>query len=341
MLEGLARWSYRRRWLMLTMWIVALFGFGFLGSTVGGDYSNDFSLPGTESQEAYDLLKEKFSTRAGDTADIVFKAEAGVDNPAVEETRTGVLDEIAQLEYVVEVQSPYYGQGQGNIAPDGNIAFATVYFEPLDGEMVPIEIVDEMNALAADAEQPGLQIEPGGPVVQFSEFEEPGGAETVGLLAAVLILLFTFGSVLAMGLPIMTALFGIAIGLSSVFLFANFLNVPDFTPQLASMIGIGVGIDYALLIVTRYRQHLAEGSSPEQSVVAALTTAGRSVVFAGTIVVISFLGMLLMGVGFVVGLGITASITVAMTILASITDSAIDADAYDRALPARQRETLY
>jgi putative drug exporter of the RND superfamily len=319
MLERLARWSYRRRWTMLGIWIVALLGFGFLASSVGGDYSNDFSLPGAESQDAYDLLVDRFPAFSGDTADIVFEAEQGVDDPQIQSTMEALFADLSELDHVVAVESPYSEEGARQIAPDGRIAFATVRFENLDQQPVPIEVVNELKSLSESAEEPGLAIEPGGSAVVFSEFQEPGGAESIGFLAAILILLVTFGSILAMFLPILMALFGIGIGLSLVFLVANFLNVPDFAPQLASMIGIGVGIDYALFIVTRYRQHLHSGDDPEAASLAALVTSGRAVLFAGTVVVISLLGMLLMGFAFIEGLAVGAAATVLVTMLASVT----------------------
>ena len=319
MLERVARWSYRHRWAMLGLWVAALFGFSTLSSVAGGEYSTDFSLPGAESQKAYDLLTERYPEFSGETADIVFRAEDGVVDPAVQSAMEALFADFAELDHVIAVESPYSEQGGRQIAPDGDIAFATVRFENLDLEPVPVEVIDELKALAEDAEQPGLTIEPGGNAVIFSEFEEPGGAEMIGLLAAILILLITFGSVLAMGLPILMALFGIAIGIALVFVFANFVNVPDFTPQLASMIGIGVGIDYALFIVTRYRQHLHAGEDPEKANLAALVTAGRAVLFAGTTVVISLLGILLMGFAFVEGVAIGGAATVLVTMLASVT----------------------
>ena len=319
MLEGVARWSYRRRWTMLGIWVAALIGSGLLASSVGGDYSNDFSLPGAESQEAYDLLLDRFPAFAGDTADIVFQAEDGVTDPQVQSALEGLFAEVSELDHVLAIESPYTEEGARQIAPDGLIGYATVRFENLEQQPVPVEVVDELKALSQDAEAPGLAIEPGGSAVVFSEFEEPGGAESIGFLAAIIILLVTFGSVLAMLLPIMMALFGIGIGLSLMFLFANFLNVPDFAPQLASMIGIGVGIDYALFIVTRYRQHLHAQHDPEAANLAALVTAGRAVLFAGTVVVISLLGMLLMGFAFVEGLAVGSAVTVLVTMLASVT----------------------
>jgi putative drug exporter of the RND superfamily len=319
MLERVARWSYRRRWTMLGIWVAALIGSGFLASSIGGEYSNDFSLPGAESQEAYDLLLDRFPAFAGDTADIVIQADDGLTDPQVQSALEGLFADVAELDHVLAIESPYTEEGARQIAPDGQIGYATVRFENLDQQPVPVEVIDELKALAQDAQEPGLVIQPGGSAVAFSEFEEPGGAESIGFLAAIIILLVTFGSILAMLLPIMMALFGIGIGISLMFLVANFLNVPDFAPQLASMIGIGVGIDYALFIVTRYRQHLHAQHDPEAANLAALVTAGRAVLFAGTVVVISLLGMLLMGFAFVEGLAVGSAVTVLVTMLASVT----------------------
>ena len=319
MLQRIARFSFRRRWLMLGIWIVALVGFNVLQATAGGDYSTDFSLPGADSQAAFDLLEEKFPQVAGETADIVFEAKGGVDDPEVRSAMGGLFAELSEVDRVIGIDSPYSEQGARQISPDGTIAFATIRFRAVEGEQVPIEIGTEVREIAQKVELDGLTMEPGGGVVQFSEFEEPGGAEMIGVLFAIVILIIAFGSVLAMGLPIGTALFGIGIGLSLVMLVANFVNVPDFTPQLASMIGIGVGIDYALFIVTRYRKHLHEGMDPEQATLRAIDTSGRAVLFAGTTVVISLLGILLMGFAFVEGLAIGGAATVGVTMIASIT----------------------
>src|ERR671919_679921 len=161
MLERVARWSYRRRWTMLGIWLAALIGSGFLASSIGGDYSNDFSLPGAESQEAYDLLLDRFPAFAGDTADIVFQAENGVTDPQVQSSLEGLFGELSELDHVIGVESPYTEEGARQIAPDGQIGFATVRFENLNQEPVPIEVVDELKAMSEAAEEPGLVIEPG------------------------------------------------------------------------------------------------------------------------------------------------------------------------------------
>jgi RND superfamily putative drug exporter len=318
MLERLARWCYRHRWRTVILWIVALVASISLMNVAGGDYTSDFSLPGSESQEAFDLLEEKFPARSGDSASIVFKADAGVADPEARQTMENVFARTSQLPHVVAVTSPYSEEGARQISPDGLVAFADVQFDVGVGE-IPLEVIQSMLDMGERADGPELQIEFGGGPIAQAQFEPPGGAETVGFLAAVIILLVTFGSVLAMALPLITAGIGIGIGLSLILLFANFINVPNFTPQVASMIGIGVGIDYALFIVTRYRQHLGAGTDPERAIELALTTSGRAVVFAGIIVVISFLGILLMGFPFIEGIAVGGAAAVLVTMLASIT----------------------
>jgi RND superfamily putative drug exporter len=319
MLERLARWSYTHRWRILAIWIVALVGIVFLGSTAGGDYASNFSLPGAESQHALDLLKDRFPSESGGTVDIVFKADQGVNDPTVKQAMKGYFGTIKAMPRVADVVDPYEaGQGAPQISQDGTIAFARVDFK-VQAQDVPKSEVLRLEEIGDSLERSGLQIEFGGDVIQNAQFEPPGGAEAVGFLAAIIILLITFGSLLAMALPILSALFGIGIGIALVFVFANWISVPNFTPQIASMIGIGVGIDYALFIVTRYRQGLHEGRDPEAATVVALTTAGRAVIFAGTIVVISLLGLLLMGFQFVQGIAVGAAAAVFVTMLAAVT----------------------
>ncbi|MGH2556582.1 MAG: MMPL family transporter, partial [Actinomycetota bacterium] len=229
-----------------------------------------------------------------------------------------VFARVDQLDHVVGVTSPYGQEGARQVSADDRIAFADVQFDVGTGE-IPLTVIQDLIEIGDSAESPGLRVEFGGGPIAQAQFEPPGGAESVGFLAAVVILLITFGSVLAMFLPLVTAGIGIGIGLSLILLFANFINVPNFTPQVASMIGIGVGIDYSLFIVTRYRQHLHEGMDPERAIALAMTTSGRAVVFAGIIVVISFLGILLMGFPFVEGIAVGGAAAVAVTMLAAIT----------------------
>ena len=316
MLGRVARWCYTHRWRTLVVWIVALVAAGFLGSKLGGDYTSDFSLPGAESQKAFDLLKDKFPQRSGDTSQVVFKADAGV--ASVRPRMEALFAAIEKLRHVDSVTSPYSPQGARQVSPGGKIAFADIQFDVRAND-VPNAVADQITALGKRADGPGLQIEFGGQVIEQAEQQPPGQSTAAGLLAAIVILLIAFGSVLAMGLPIMTALFGIGIGTSLILLLANFIAVPDFTTEVAAMIGLGVGIDYSLFIVTRYRRGLFEGLDPEAAVIRSMATAGRAVLFAGIVVVISLLGALLMGLAFLQGIAIGGAAVVFTMMLAALT----------------------
>jgi RND superfamily putative drug exporter len=314
MLEALARWCYRHRRATVGLWLAVIAGVNVIGSVAAGDYSNDFSLPGTESQAAYDLLKDRFPQRSGDTADAVFRAPGGVDQPAVAGRIESILAGLRDEPHVVGITE----DPATSVSSDRTIRFATVQFDTL-GSDLPVEQIRRMAREVSAAGSAGLQAELGGSVVQFAEFEEPGSEAAVGFMAAVLILLLAFGSVLAMGLPVLMAMAGIGVSLALILLYAHVVSVPDFTPQLASMIGIGVGIDYALFIVTRYRTTLAAGLGAEEATVVAITTSGRAVLFAGTTVMISFLGILLMGFTFVEGVAVGGATAVLVSMLAAVT----------------------
>ncbi|MBM3684330.1 MAG: MMPL family transporter [Actinobacteria bacterium] len=320
MLERIARFSFRRRRIVLLCWVVVLVGLGVLQGVTGSAFRTDFTLPDSESNDGFSLLRAASGGDGGGfDGTIVFRADAGVTDPTVVATMTEVFDRTRGVEGVTSLVSPYDGEvGASQIAPAGplagKVAFARVGFAPTLGQSDFLHITEEVKELLP--EQEGLQVELGGQV--FAEFEPPE-SELLGLAFAVVILLVSFGSVLAMGLPIGVALFGVGTGVTLLTLASHLINMPDFTNILAAMIGLGVGIDYALFIVTRYREAVHRGLSFEDATAESITTAGRAVLFAGCTVVISLLGMLLMGLDFVRGLGIGASIAVAMTMVASIT----------------------
>jgi RND superfamily putative drug exporter len=315
----LGTWCHDRRKLVLGLWLAILvFGFGVSGA-VGDAFRDEFNLPDVESRTGFDILDDHFGGQGtGAVGTIVFRAEQGVDDPEVESQMQALFDKAAEIDDVVVVESPYAEGGEQQISSQGSepgtIAYANVEM-PDDIEFARAgEIRDEILAEAPDID--GLEIEMGGFI--FSEFEEPN-SEALGLAFAIIILIVAFGSVLAMGLPVGVALFGIGLGTAIITLLSQVLTIPDFTTFLGIMIGLGVGIDYALLIVTRYREQLHAGHTVRESVAIALDTAGRSVLFAGTTVVISLLGMLVMGVTFVQGLAVGAAAVVAVTVAASLT----------------------
>lgn len=314
--------AYDRRAEVVLAWILVLIAVIFSVGVIGASTESSFDTPDSESARGFEILQDNFGS-AGSflSGSVVFEAPAGVDDPAVVTTMTVIFDEIGQYEEVT-VTSPYtpLGQQQGLISADGTIAYATLAFTDDTDELRASEIGGEINDLVATtlAEQgiDGLNIEVGG--AALSEFEPPE-SELIGVAFAIVILILAFGSVLAMGLPIGVALFGVGIGVGTITLLTNVMTIPDFATTLGAMIGLGVGIDYALFIVTRYREGTRAGMDKRTAVVTAIDTAGRAVVFAGATVVISLLGMFVMGLSFINGLATGAAVTVAITMVASVT----------------------
>jgi putative drug exporter of the RND superfamily len=316
MLKRLARTCYRRRWRVLAAWVVFLVAVSIFSSAAGGVFRNEFSLSGSESKQAQELLKERgFGDRAGFSGQIVFATDRGVEDPNVRQTMEQLFARIERTVPRTQVVSPYTPAGARQISDNRRIAYGEVNFADRSDAAFQ-DAADKVKAEAEAVKVSGLRLELGGQL--FGDQELPA-SEAIGIFAAIIVLLIAFGSVLAAGLPILTALFGIGTGIALVQLTANGLTMPDFTTQAVAMIGIGVGIDYALLIVTRYRQALSDGHQPESAVALAADTAGRSVVFAGTTVVIAVLGMLLINVPAVRGLAVGIALGVLMTMLAAVT----------------------
>ncbi|MCU0268613.1 MAG: MMPL family transporter [Acidimicrobiales bacterium] len=317
MFARLGRWCYRHRRIVAAAWFVGVLLIGLLSSTVGSAFRSDMSMPDVESRRGFDIVDEQFGgLGSGFEGRIVFRAEQGVTDPAVQAAMTAYFEDVRGFGDV-ELTSPYdvpaiQIASQGDEA--GKIAYATVAVSRDMPQNEAAEIGTQMRDARPQLE--GLQVEIGGDI--FAEFEPPE-SELLGLAFAIFILVLAFGSVLAMGLPIGVALAGIGVGSGLIVLLSNVVSMPDFTTTLALMIGLGVGIDYALFIVTRFREGLHHGHSVEEATVTAIDTAGRAVTFAGTTVVISLLGMLVMGMAFVTGLAVGASVVVAVTMLASIT----------------------
>ncbi|MFZ9482924.1 MAG: MMPL family transporter [Ilumatobacteraceae bacterium] len=315
MLARLARFSHRRRRLMVFgIWLPVMIALTAIGGRLG-DYNTDFSLPDSESKQVVDILKGAgLGERGGDTAQIVFSATQGIDDPAVKTAMEAMFTDVAGIPGLV-VTSPYSADGARFVSATQPIAFAEIGYE-MKGQADRIELADKVRAIGDTVDVDGLTIEYGGQL--FAEFEFPP-SELLGLIAAVIILLVAFGSVLAMGLPIGTALFGLASGIGIVGIASTFISMPEFSTQMSAMIGLGVGIDYALFIVTRYREALREGFEPEGAVVRAVDTSGRAVLFAGITVMVSLLGLFVVGLSFVRGLAVAGAIAVLVMVVASLT----------------------
>ncbi|MFF7164875.1 MMPL family transporter [Streptomyces sp. NPDC008086] len=315
----MARWCYRHRLVVLLLWLGALFGLGAASSAAGTNYANVFSLPDTDSATAYDLMEKAFPERAGDTDTVVWKVDDGsVRDESVRSLIEPALVEIGRMEGVGEVADPYAAQGAAQISRDGRIAYAQITFTE-QANAVPMELVEDVVDTAQAAERGGLQVELGGQAIARTQEPPQGTAEAVGILAAAVVLFLAFGSLFAMLLPIVVAVAGVGTGMIATMLMSHVTDVPEVAPLLGSLIGLGVGIDYALFIVTRHRRGILRGMKPEEAAVTALNTSGRAVLFAGGTVCIALAGMLVMNMRFLDGVVVATSLTVILSVLAAIT----------------------
>jgi RND superfamily putative drug exporter len=319
MLRRLVTWSYDRRRRVVALWVAAVVAATVVANVAGGDTEVDFTVPGSDSAAAVELLRDRFPAFAGGTVDVVYSAADGttdVTDPAVADRVERLAADLGKAPNVVAAEP-------AAVSPDGTTGILRVRFDE-PAEQLPAASVERVMDLAgearadSDGDGGGLRVELGGYPIEQAERRE-AGSESVGLLAALVILLVAFGSALAAGLPLLIAGFGLGVALGGVGLAANVLDVPDFGVQIATMIGIGVGIDYALFIITRHRSALAEGREPRDAVVLAGGTAGRAVVFAGSTVVVSIVGLVLMGRGYLWGVALATSLAVALVVLASVT----------------------
>jgi RND superfamily putative drug exporter len=318
-MRSLASWCFRHRRVVLALWVAALAVASFASIGVGTNFSNSFSLPNTPSTNALAILKRVSPQNSGDIERIVFETSDGlsVTSPAVEQRVKAMLATVATLQHVTHIQSPYSPIGGGQISKDGTIAYANVTFNLL-AQNISMRAAARFVNVAGSADTHGLRVAVAGQVAAKSIPPSLGGS-LPGIVLASIVLLLVFGSLAAMILPLVSALLSLGTAIGIIGLLSNVMNMPEFSTQLVLLIGLGVGIDYALFIVTRHRQGLLAGLDPEASVVKAVNTSGRAVLFAGIIVCIALLGMFALGVGFLYGVAISASIGVAFTMLAALT----------------------
>ena len=315
-LVRLADLGYRRRGRTVLAWIAALAAVLALSSTYGGTFTADYSAQGSDSAVARELLSERFPAVSGQAIDVVVRAETGVSDPAVRAQLEQLLTATRGIPHVVGTTSPY--DPTGAVSADGRTAVGQVQLDIIGPDDMPVTDTQQIIALAEAAEDDGLRIELAGQVVANAE----GGAigsEALGFAAAALILLLAFGSVIAAGLPILVAATGLGVSGALVGLLAAVVDTPDWGTALAAMLGIGVGIDYVLLMVTRYREFLVAGRPPRDAVHATMDTAGRAVLVAGGTVVISLLGLVATGLSYMQGAALAAVSAVLVVMLAAVT----------------------
>ena len=371
-MRALARAAIRYRWLVVAIWVLAAVGLFAAGRAVGSDFRSDFQLPGTQTQTVLDLLKKVDSSQTGDSDTLVVRAGgARVTDPEVQQRVAGMLAAVARAPHVLAVDSPYFdrtgteaaararlgpaatdqavqrlveqdrARAAAQVSRDGTIGYATIRFDQPANDL-PRADVQRVWDLATAARTDRIQIEGGGVAFQRVTTNEGAGAsELIGILAAAVILYIAFGSLLAMLLPLITAVLSLLSGQGIIGLLSHPVAIADFAPYLASLMVLGVGIDYALFIVTRHRRNLRAGMPVAESIEVAVNTSGRAVLFAGLTVVIALLGLIVLGVKFLVGVAIAAALCVALTMIASLTVlPALLAILGIRVLSRRQRRAL-
>ncbi|WP_344265965.1 MMPL family transporter [Streptomyces sodiiphilus] len=314
--ERVAGFAHRHRWTAIGLWLLVLAGVQVLAGAVGDNYRDDHSIGGAESEQALELMREHGSAQAGDSVRIVLRDEAGLRESGSRPRVEAMLAEVAGLPNVAAVRSPY--EDGPAVSPDGTTGYATVTLSVPSAEM-PREDTERIARTAQSAAGDGLRVALGGDAARVLAEGEGGAAEGAGILAALVILVFMFGSVLAAGLPVIVAVFAVGSTLGVIVPASHAFTVASYTPYVMMLVGLGVGIDYALLVFARYRSELLEGADSGGAARRALDTAGRSVFFAGCVVIIALLGLMALGLGGLGGMALSVALTVLLTMLASLT----------------------
>jgi len=303
--SGLARiagWCHDHRWRVLIIWLIALVGFNFGAQAAGSAFTDNLT---GGPQPVQQILNQAFPAQAGSPAQVVITTTGPITAASVEARTAQLVAALTPLAHVSQVVSPFSPAGAHQISRDGHIAYVQIDFDQQAGNL-PSAAIKKVISVAEAFGAPGYHVALGGQAISLVAAAAPGPAEGIGILAAIIIMLLAFGSVVAMGLPIITAVFGIAVAFAVLDLLSHLITTPTFAPEMMAMIGLGVGIDYALFIVTRYRQGLAEGRDPREAAAVSLATSGRSVVFAGSTVILSLVGLFILQLPFMRGLAVGA-----------------------------------
>ncbi|WP_063832354.1 MULTISPECIES: MMPL family transporter [Streptomyces] len=314
-LGRIAGWSFRNRGRTVLLWLLAAGAAFGLSAGLGAKYSADYTAPGSDSKQAQQLLTRDFPGLGGESINLVLTSDGTVTGTATRDRVKDLLARMAEVPHVSGIDDPYGPRGK--VSADGRTALGQIHLDVAVAPDMPKADTQRLLDLARPVGG-GLRVHLGGMTVQQAE-QGAIGSEGIGIAAAAVILVITFGSVVAAGLPMLTALGGLAVSSALLPVLAAIMPVPDWSTSLAAMLGIGVGIDYALLLVTRFREWRAEGLEPEAATVAALDTAGRAVVVAGMTVVVSMLGLFAMGLSFMRGAAVSAILSVLVVIAASAT----------------------
>jgi RND superfamily putative drug exporter len=336
LLYRLGRGSMRRRRLVAAIWLVVLVGLGLAAATLRGPIADNFTMPGTESQRALDLLAEQFPAASGATGTIAVKAPAdgALGSPQGQAVVKELAREAATLPGVVGAVDPFQ---VGAVSPDGRYALVQVQFATGADEVTDAQR-HAYEQVGARAEAQGWQVAPGGEVL--NAVPEVGSTEAIGVAIAAIVLVVTFGSLVAAGMTMLNALIGVGVGMAGLFALSSVVDLTSTAPILALMLGLAVGIDYSLFITSRYRQNLVEGLPPDEAVGRAVGTAGSAVLFAGATVVIALAGLAVVNIPFLTVMGLAAAATVTVAVLVAITlQPALLGFAGRRVLPRKLRSS--
>ncbi|HEY0472152.1 MAG TPA: MMPL family transporter [Kribbella sp.] len=314
LLHRVSGWAMRRAGLAVFLWVLALAAVTVASTLVGSAYRNDNTLPGTDSQKVIDTFRAHQPQGQTESLQIVLYDGGGLGGSATRARITAMLAEVGKLPHVAAVANPF--TSRGSVSQDGDTAYATVALDVAAADM-PAEDVRTIIHQAQGIAKDGLQVELGGDLVRSAQDSSGGASEGAGVLAALVILVLLFGSLLAASLPLLTAIFAVGSTLGVLVLASHFFSIPSYTAAVMTLVGLGVGIDYALLIFSRYRSELLNGAERPEAGRIALDTAGRSVLFAGCTVVIALLGLLALGLGSLRGIALGVTLTVLMTMLAA------------------------
>src|ERR1700759_1926198 len=320
-MRTVASWCFRHKWLALLGWVVGLVALVGIHSAAGSAFTDNFKLPHTGSFDAIRLLQKASPHNSGETDQLVIGVAHGkVTDPAVKARAEKVFAAVAKDPNVASVVSPYTPAASHQIAPDGQVAFANVTFTNAanQNKITAPQARAFVNSITSKSGD-GVQFQVEGNIAEAGNTNNTGGGLLFGFIAAAIVLFIVFGSFFAMILPLITAGVSLGAGTAVVGLLSHVIDIATFSTELALLIGLGVGVDYALFIVTRFKQALARGETREASVVEAIDTSGRAVLFAGLIVCIAMLGMFALGVSFLYGVAIAAAVTVAFTVIAALT----------------------
>ncbi len=318
-MRTLARWCFRHKYIVVVAWIAGLAGLNALHGAVGSAYSDNFKLPHTDSFAAVQLLQRNAPAISGETDQVVIATDTGkITDPAVRARANALFLKLRTIPHISVIASPYAPGNARQIAPNGRIAYANVTWDTQSNKIKKAQAKHFVSTVTSAAGG-GVQFQVEGQSAQQARQNDGASGTFIGFIAAAVVLFIVFGSFLAMTLPLLTAGVSLGTGIAVIGLLSNVINMASFANQLALLIGLGVGVDYALFIVTRYRQGLLRGMHREDAAVESLDTSGRAVLFAGLIVCIAMLGMFALGVSFLYGVAVAAAVAVAFTVLAALT----------------------